>query len=151
MGDFSPDGLDSRSLRTPWEWKNRVLLASTTYERDAKCAESSQHRSTIRPQQSHSRHHMGILWRSPESAACVSGVPPRRGPRPCRIIAVVQKKPLLSEIPQSRVPSTYRKVRTTATLAWQYGTRPDPEQVRTPAPSLQAPLVHRGSEGRVDA
>jgi len=26
LGDFAPDGLDSRSLRTPWEWKNRVLL-----------------------------------------------------------------------------------------------------------------------------
>ncbi len=26
MGDFAPDGLDSRSLRTLWEWKNRVLL-----------------------------------------------------------------------------------------------------------------------------
>ena len=26
MGDFTPDGLDSRSPRTPWEWENRVLL-----------------------------------------------------------------------------------------------------------------------------
>ena len=26
MGDFAPEGLDSRSLQTPWEWKNRVLL-----------------------------------------------------------------------------------------------------------------------------
>ena len=26
LGDFTPDGLDSRSLQTPWEWKNRVLL-----------------------------------------------------------------------------------------------------------------------------
>ncbi len=26
MGDFAPDGLDSRSLQTPWEWKNRVIL-----------------------------------------------------------------------------------------------------------------------------
>ncbi len=26
MGDFTPDGLDSRSLETLWEWKNRVLL-----------------------------------------------------------------------------------------------------------------------------
>ena len=26
LGDFTPDGLDSRSLETPWEWKNRVLL-----------------------------------------------------------------------------------------------------------------------------
>ena len=26
MGDFTPDRLDSRSLYTLWEWKNRVLL-----------------------------------------------------------------------------------------------------------------------------
>ena len=26
MGDFTPDRLDSRSLHTPWELKNRVLL-----------------------------------------------------------------------------------------------------------------------------
>ena len=26
MGDFTPDRLDSRSLETLWEWKNRVLL-----------------------------------------------------------------------------------------------------------------------------
>ena len=26
MGDFTPDGLDSRSLYTLWEWENRVLL-----------------------------------------------------------------------------------------------------------------------------
>ena len=26
LGDFTPDGLDSRSLQTLWEWKNRVLL-----------------------------------------------------------------------------------------------------------------------------
>ncbi len=26
LGDFTPDRLDSRSLRTLWEWKNRVLL-----------------------------------------------------------------------------------------------------------------------------
>ena len=26
MGDFTPDRLDSRSLQTLWEWKNRVLL-----------------------------------------------------------------------------------------------------------------------------
>jgi hypothetical protein len=26
LGDFDPDGLDSRSLRTLWEWENRVLL-----------------------------------------------------------------------------------------------------------------------------
>ncbi len=26
MGDFTPDRLDSRSLETPWEWENRVLL-----------------------------------------------------------------------------------------------------------------------------
>ena len=26
LGDFIPDRLDSRSLRTLWEWKNRVLL-----------------------------------------------------------------------------------------------------------------------------
>ena len=26
LGDFTPDRLDSRSLQTLWEWKNRVLL-----------------------------------------------------------------------------------------------------------------------------
>ncbi len=26
LGDFAPDGLDSRSLQTLWEWENRVLL-----------------------------------------------------------------------------------------------------------------------------
>ena len=26
LGDFTPDRLDSRSLQTPWERKNRVLL-----------------------------------------------------------------------------------------------------------------------------
>ncbi len=26
LGDFTPDRLDSRSLQTIWEWKNRVLL-----------------------------------------------------------------------------------------------------------------------------
>jgi len=26
LGDFTPDGLDSRSLQTLWEWKNRFLL-----------------------------------------------------------------------------------------------------------------------------
>ena len=26
LGDFTPDRLDSRSLYTLWEWKNRVLL-----------------------------------------------------------------------------------------------------------------------------
>ncbi len=26
LGDFAPDRLDSRSLQTLWEWKNRVLL-----------------------------------------------------------------------------------------------------------------------------
>ena len=26
LGDFTPDRLDSRSLETLWEWKNRVLL-----------------------------------------------------------------------------------------------------------------------------
>ena len=26
LGHFTPDGLDSRSLETLWEWKNRVLL-----------------------------------------------------------------------------------------------------------------------------
>jgi hypothetical protein len=26
LGDFTPDGLDSRRLQTLWEWKNRVLL-----------------------------------------------------------------------------------------------------------------------------
>mgnify|MGYP007063653294 CR=1 FL=1 len=26
LGDFPPDGLDSRSLQTLWEWENRVLL-----------------------------------------------------------------------------------------------------------------------------
>ena len=26
LGDFTPDRLDSRSLETLWEWKNRVIL-----------------------------------------------------------------------------------------------------------------------------
>ncbi len=26
LGDFTPDGLDSRSLQTHWEWKKRVPL-----------------------------------------------------------------------------------------------------------------------------
>jgi hypothetical protein len=26
LGDFTPGELDSRSLQTLWEWKNRVLL-----------------------------------------------------------------------------------------------------------------------------
>ena len=26
LGDFTPDRLDSRSLETLWDWKNRVLL-----------------------------------------------------------------------------------------------------------------------------
>jgi hypothetical protein len=26
LGDFTPDRLDSRSLQSLWEWKNRVLL-----------------------------------------------------------------------------------------------------------------------------
>ena len=26
LGDFTPDGLDSRSLQSLWEWENRVLL-----------------------------------------------------------------------------------------------------------------------------
>ena len=29
LGDFDPDGLDSRSLQTPWEWKNRVIQRSS--------------------------------------------------------------------------------------------------------------------------
>ena len=32
MGDFTPDGLDSRGLQTLWEWKNRRVIITLPRE-----------------------------------------------------------------------------------------------------------------------